>query len=227
MHCLLIHGAGGGGWEWNVWQRVFQARGLRAEAPDLVPAAAGIAATGFDDYLQQVLAHAAALPSPRVLVGASLGGLLALAAATDVGAQALVLVNPLVPAPLHARLPPRAWPEVVPWGRQRSLEGTRRAMPDADDAACLYAFRRWRDESGAVMQAAAAGIDADRPRCPVLVLVSGRDRDVPPELTRALAARLGADVFAAEHESHVGALLGRNASVRATQAIEWVDGAFP
>ena len=79
---LMIHGAGGGGWEWDVWRRVFLAAGWRVSTPDLRPAAAGLAATTLDDYEAQVHAwiHAA---SPDVVVGASLGGLLALNVATQ------------------------------------------------------------------------------------------------------------------------------------------------
>ena len=32
-HVLLIHGAGGGGWEWNLWAPVLKARGFAVAAP--------------------------------------------------------------------------------------------------------------------------------------------------------------------------------------------------
>ena len=78
---LFVHGAGGGGWEWNVWRGVFEAAGFHVEAPDLMPARSDVTATRLQDYQAQVRAALAALPRPRVLVGASLGGLLALNAA--------------------------------------------------------------------------------------------------------------------------------------------------
>lgn len=221
MHALLLHGAGGGGWEWAVWRRVFAAHGIDAHAPDLQPAAGGLAATGFDDYLAQARAWAAALPAPRLLVGASLGGLLALRLAAHGDAAALVLVNPLPPAPLACRLPPRDWPDVVPWQRTASLEGTRAALPDADDATCQAAWRRWRDESGAVLAAARAGVAATTPACPVLVLASTADADVPFAVSAALAAQLGADFARCEGDSHVGPLLGRSAARRAALAASW------
>ena len=79
---LLVHGAGGGGWEWNVWRGVLEAAGFQVAAPDLVPLRGDVAATRLQDYQAQVRAALAALPRPRVLVGASLGGLLALDAAS-------------------------------------------------------------------------------------------------------------------------------------------------
>jgi pimeloyl-ACP methyl ester carboxylesterase len=212
---VMLHGAGGGGWEWAVWARVFSAAGWRVDAPDLRPCAQGLAATRWSDYLDQVRAFCA--PSPHALIGASLGGLLALAA--DVAPCTLVLVNPLPPRGLDF---PRVYPPLVPWGRCRSLEGTRRALPDADDATCLYAFRRWRDESGAVMTQAVAGVAVARPACPVLVLASSADTDVPAASSRALARELGADYLEYEGASHVGPLLGRSAAAIANQVTAWL-----
>ena len=220
-HALLLHGAGGGGWEWNLWRGVLEAAGIRIAAPDLQPAAGGLTGTSFDDYRAQALAALQALPRPRAAVGASLGGLLALACAGE--ADALVLVNPLPPAPWARRLPPRDWADLVPWQRDARLASTRRALPDADDAAALFAFRRWRDESGAVLRAAAVGIEVAAPACPVLCIASAHDEDVPPELTRELAREWRADLIVAPSSSHVGPLLGRGAAAVAAQVIAWLS----
>ena len=221
MSALLVHGAGGGGWEWNAWRGVFAAHGFDVHAPDLQPAPQGLAATTFEDYLMHVRAALEALPRPRVLVGASLGGLLAMACAE--AADALVLVNPIPPSPWHASLPQREWSAVVPWQRDARLASTRRAMPDADDASALFAFRQWRDESGAVLRAAHAGIAVGRPSCPVLCIASAQDDDVPPETTAALAGALGASLLRVSSTSHVAPLLGRDASAAAAQAAAWLS----
>ena len=47
---LFVHGAGGGGWEWNVWRGVFEAAGFHVEAPDLMPVHGDVAATRLQDY---------------------------------------------------------------------------------------------------------------------------------------------------------------------------------
>lgn len=219
---LCVHGAGGGGWEWGIWARVFSAAGIEVVAPDLRCAAPGLAATTLDDYSRQVAEALIALPRPRVLVGASLGGLLAVMQAN--AADALVLVNPLPPLPWAHRLPTRERsPEMIPWGREASLTGTRAALPDADAAACLYAARRWRDESGAVLNAAREGVLADRPEVPVLVLVSGRDDDVPAALSRELAQAWQASLIALPQASHAGPLLGHDAARCAAQVLAWLD----
>ncbi|WP_160170692.1 alpha/beta fold hydrolase [Luteimonas huabeiensis] len=218
---LCVHGAGGGGWEWAIWRRVFEAAGWRVDAPDLRPVAGGPAATGFGDYEAQVRERLAATARPRVLAGASLGGLLAARCAA--AADALILVNPLPPAPWHALLPARAWPPLVPWGRDARLAGTRRALPEGDEATVLYAFRRWRDESGAVLRAAQAGLAAPKPDVPALCIASDGDAEVPPAVTGALARAWGARLL---HESggHLAPLLGCDAAAVASRALRFLAG---
>lgn len=221
VSALLVHGAGGGGWEWRVWEAVWRAHGVATRAPDLRPCAQGIAATGLRDYAAQVRQAIEALPRPRALVGASLGRLLAALHAD--AADALVLVNPLPPSPWQRWLPARDWPDVVPWRREARLASSLRALADADAASVLFAFRHWRDESGAVLRDAHAGIEAARPACPVLAMASARDDDVPPAATRELAAAWQADFIASAATTHVGPLLGRSAAADAAQAVAWVN----
>lgn len=218
---LMIHGAGGGGWEWDVWRRVFTAAGQRAAAPDLQPAADGIEATTLHDYEAQVR-HWMGAERPGLVIGASLGGLLALRCRSAAYGTALVLVNPMPPAGLPGVAPLGArYPDRVPWRDNASLASTARSLPDADAAAWHVAWRRWRDESGAVMNVAASGVPIERPDAPVLVVISERDTDVPAATSRALASALGADVLDVPAASHVGPLLGRHAADVAERVLAW------
>ncbi|QDH69384.1 alpha/beta fold hydrolase [Marilutibacter alkalisoli] len=201
-HALLLHGAGGGGWEWAIWQPVLEAEGIAVHALDLMPVAAGLQATRLDDYVVQARAALAALPRPRAAIGASLGGLLAVIVAD--AADALVLVNPLPPSPWAGQLPSREWPDVVPWGRDARLASTRRALPDADPATTLFAFRRWRDESGAVLREAHAGVAMAAPVCRTLCIASEHDEDVPAGVTAGLARAWSGDCMHLADASHVG-----------------------
>lgn len=218
---IFVHGAGGGRWEWTIWERVFAARGSRVLAPDLQPARGGLAATHIEDYAGQVVGWCADAQRPLLFVGASLGGLLALMAAPIAAPVAIVLVNPLPPMGITPRPTPREHVDIVPWGTRRTLRGTRRALPDADDGACLFAFRRWRDESAAVLRAASEGIAIETPRCPVLIFASEHDDDVPQASGRALADYLGAQFRLITGASHVGPLLGRHAARIAEEAWQW------
>lgn len=218
---VFVHGAGGGGWEWRIWARVFAAEGHPVAAPDLRAVGAGLAATTFADYARQVrdwIAAARADAGRVAVVGASLGGLLA-AQAADL-ADALVLVNPSPPSGLPGKGEETA---IRPWRRRASLAGTRRTLPDADPFTTLDAWRRWRDESGAVLAAARAGMAVPAPACPVLVITSTDDVDVPPVGSARLAADWGADLLRVRG-SHVGPLLGRDAAAVAAQAVTWLNG---
>jgi len=223
---IFVHGAGGGGWEWAIWQRVFMARGWSVLAPDLMPSGQGLAHTHLEDYSAQVLAWSAACPAPRVLAGASLGGLLALQVAAQLRVDALVLVNSLPPAGIEPRSPRSYQDDVIAWGSERSLAGTATSMPDADDAARLFAFRRWRDESGTVLRSARAGVQVATSTCATLVLASERDNEVAPAASLALATLLHAEFLLLSGASHVGPLLGRDAGRIAAQAADWCERAL-
>ncbi|MEP6881943.1 MAG: alpha/beta hydrolase family protein, partial [Dokdonella sp.] len=224
---IFVHGAGGGGWEWSVWARVFAARGWLTSAPDLLPSAEGLAATTFEDYRNQVISWVrspwAADAGLTVLVGASLGGLLALSAAAEVATSALILVNSLPPAGLDNPSSDRIHPAIIPWGSHRSIASTRKAMPDADDAACLFAWRRWRDESGRVVREARIGVEIAAPTCPLLIMASDLDKEIPASVSRNLAMHFGADFICLPESSHVGPLLGRHAAPVAARAANWLD----
>ena len=219
---LMIHGAGGGGWEWDVWRRVFAAAGWRVSSPDLMPAAAGLSATALDDYEAQVRAWIDAA-SPDVVIGASLGGLLALRCSSAQRTAPLVLVNPMPPAGQAGIVPlGRRYPDLVPWRHGASLPSTARALPDADATTWQISWRRWRDESGAVMNAASAGVPIERSDARTLIVISERDDDVPPSSSRALADALRADTLDSAGASHVGPLLGRAAADVAERVLAWL-----
>lgn len=224
---LLVHGAGGGAWEWNRWRGVLRAHGIGVDAIDLAHAHADPAATRLEDYLAQVrdaldmLRALSPSGSRRLLVGASLGGLLAAECAE--ASDALVLVNPMPPAPWHA--PSTRWTErsVVRWGTEARLESTRAAIENADEASALFAFRRWRDESAQVLHQASAGREVARPECPALFMVSSSDTDIDADRMRAWARAWGSDCVETIAPGHVGPLLGAQAARDAAQAVAWLN----
>ncbi len=218
---LLVHGAGGGSWEWNRWRAVLQAHGLLVHVIELQPGPEGLAATCFQDYALQLLRQLQRMPRPRVLVGASLGGLLSAACAH--AADALVLINPLPAAPWGHATQRRAWDYVVTWRSQARLKSSRAAMTDADEVSVLYAFRHWRDESGRVMREARAGIEVEKPACPTLFVISAQDEDVPPNVSHTWAQAWQAEMLHTTVTTHVGPLLGRQAPGIAAETVAWLN----
>jgi pimeloyl-ACP methyl ester carboxylesterase len=218
----MVHGAGGGGWEWSRWRAVFEAQGWQVDAPDLQACTAGLEATGLADYLDQLQAHCAKAP-PSALVGASLGGLLCLSLAESQPGVPLLLVNPLPPLPEAAALPERPrYPARVPWSSAARYAATHEAMAEAACSARLFAFRRWRDESGRVLNDARRGWTVAVPASPCLLIASQHDGDTPIELSAALALRLRASLLRLPG-GHLAPLLGDLAHQAAGHAVAWLN----
>jgi len=219
---IMIHGAGGGGWEYRFWKPVFGKAGWQVIAPDLVPAKGGLKKTQFSDYVEQVIGWVPKKHGKVVLIGASLGGILALKAAERIKPDAIILINGVAPAGTYpAKKETEPIPDVIRWANG-PLKDTRDAMPDSDEATILWAHPQWRDESGSVLRTARAGIKATPPTCPVLVVIGSKDTDIPPAASRANAAWAKADVFEYVNTSHVGPLLGRRAKEIAEACATWI-----
>ncbi len=218
---VMIHGAGGGGWEYDLWRPVFEKAGYRVINRDLIPVKGGYAKTGFDDYVKQVLEW-----TPKhgkvVYVGASMGGILALKAYEKHPAQAVVLVDSVCPAGIgdHSKKPDN--PPVVRWANG-PLKDTEDAMPDSDRKTVLWAWRKWRDESGGVMNTIRAGVKAAKPTCPTFVVLGEKDTDIPHADGLQLATWANAKVKSYPDMSHVGPLLSTRARVVAQDVIKFLE----
>jgi pimeloyl-ACP methyl ester carboxylesterase len=217
---VMIHGAGGGGWEYDLWKPVFEKAGWQVIARDLVPTKKGLAKTTFDDYLKQVVSWC-----PKdgrvVLIGASMGGILALKAAEKVHPERIVLVNSVPPLGVGSLKKGPQAPPIMRWANG-PLKDTEDAMPDSDRKTVLWAWKRWRDESGQVMNAIRKGIPARRPDCPTLVVIGESDTDIPPKTSHALAVWAGATAFSYPQMSHVGPLMSKRAQKVAQKVLGWI-----
>ena len=222
---VCIHGAGGGGWEYAKWAPVFTAVGYQFIAEDLLPDHGNLAATTFDNYVDQVKAWLPIGVSP-ILVGASMGGVLALKVAEAIDPAALVLINSVLPAGVGTPRPAKSYPPIIPWANG-SLVDTRESLFDSDEATIAWAWPRWRDESGAVLQEIASGISVPPPSCPTLVVLGTEDIDIPYKSGLALAEWAGADVHLYHGMSHVGPLLSRRAAEVAQMVATWCATVSP
>lgn len=220
---LLLHGAGGGAWECLKWRRV-----LEAEAVPVCSADFSLAASQTSDFArvcEVVAAQAAPLPQP-VVVGASFGALLAIALADRLAASAVVLINPLPPAPFASagagerKGAAASLPWLRRWGLDARLAGTRRSIPELSGAEALFAFRRWRDFDARLLATARAGLPLSRPASPLLCVISRGDAELPPADGLRLAVAWRAELIECEG-SHVAPLLGPSAAALARRALDW------
>ena len=217
---ICLHDAAGGGWQFAVWQRVLAARGVTSRALELrAPVTAG-EGDGLAAYRHQLLDQCTLTRQPA-LIGIGMGGLLALMLASECAASRLVLINPWQPGGFD---PSPGMPSLGS-AKRRSLRDISRALPDADHATRLIAFRQQRGEPAWLLQQLQQlqqGVAVATPTCPLLILASDNGRDVPSGLSRGLASQLRADFELLPDCSHLGPLLGVRAALVAERVVAWL-----
>ena len=208
---LFIHGAFCGPWSLAGLQRSFEAAGYTCKAPALrfhdesrPPAA--LATTGLADYVADLEDEIRALDKPPILVGHSMGGLLAQQLAARANVAALVLLAPSAPwgvppttlfeiGAAHAmHLQPGYWNMVLEPSRDVALAHSLDKLPRdmRDDV-----FGRFVPESGrATFEIMSWGldlnraseVDADAVTAPLLFLTGSEDKINPPSTVARIAA---------------------------------------
>src|SRR5207253_6821443 len=100
---VMIHGAFCGGWSFAHWRAAYEAHGFSVHAPTLrhhdseQDAPGSLAGVSIRDYCAELGALLDRLDAPPVIVGHSLGGLVAQMLAARGRVRALVLLAPLAP----------------------------------------------------------------------------------------------------------------------------------
>lgn len=215
---LLVHGTWGHGRGWDDFAAELTARGFRVHAPDL-PAhghakeidvwqtAEEVTRLGLTDYVDALARVAGTLETPPLIVGHSLGGLLAQLLAARVPHRGVVLLAPAPAAGVFAFYPSmlRLWIRYLPrWvqGRPMFPVGKRtwdRYVCNTTDA--RTSEEHYADlcaESGRVYREMvlwpldpkrSSRVDFDKVTGDVLVLAGSADRCCVPAMCRATAAR--------------------------------------
>src|SRR3954462_9259441 len=208
---LMIHGAFCGPWSLEGLQQKFEGAGYSVTAPclrfhDQAPPPGALGTTGLADYaadLEEEIRHMGEAP---IVVGHSMGGLLALQLASRVSVRALILLAPSAPwgippttlfeigAAQAMHLRPGYWNMVLEPSRDvalaHSLDKLPRHMRDE-------VFGRFVPESGrATFEIMSWGldlnhaseVDADAVTAPLLFLTGSDDKINPPSTVASIAA---------------------------------------
>ncbi|MEO1020818.1 MAG: alpha/beta hydrolase [Pseudomonadota bacterium] len=214
---LMIHGTNGGGWTLENFSQAFRERGWQVLAPDLRyhdrdPTAEPhpeLAGTGIQDYVDDLAALIEGMEAKPVLVGHSLGGVIAQKLAALGLARSIVLlnssiVNGVLPSTAGERGVARAFMAAGPFWETtvyRDFDLLAEAAlntldPETQRAIC----ERLGHESGRVFfelffwmfdEARTTWIDPETVTCPVLVVAGAEDKGVSPQTARKIAARYG------------------------------------
>jgi pimeloyl-ACP methyl ester carboxylesterase len=245
---VMIHGAFCGPWSLDGFRRQFEQAGYAVRVPalrfhDASPPPEALATTGLADFCADLEEELAALKAPPVLLGYSMGGLLAQLLAARKKVRALVLVAPSAPwgvppstlfeigAAQALLLNTGFWNRILEPNRDAALATSFNLLPrEARD----QVFSRMVPESGrATFEILHWGMDMNRASevdcakvaCPLLFLSGAEDRINPPgTVARAAALYKGR----ACHETFPGMghwLIGEPGWEKvARRALEWLDG---
>jgi non-heme chloroperoxidase len=209
---VMIHGAFAGPWVWDGFAEKFRAAGYAVHAPWLRhhdKPSASLGQTGLGDYADDLALFLDGLTEAPILVGHSMGGLLAQMLACRRNVQAAILLAPSAPW----GVPPSTLLEIASaqamllnvgfWNSvlkpDEHIAG-RHALDRLAPAEREAVWARFVPESGrAVFQVIhwgldmtrASEVDAGRIACPLLVLAGGEDRVNPPATVERVAALYG------------------------------------
>jgi non-heme chloroperoxidase len=212
---VMIHGMWGTGWYWENFRGFFERKGYQCVVPTLrfhdmdpneVPDP-GLGTTSLLDYAADLEKLVRELHTTPILMGHSMGGLLAQILGSRGLGKALVLLTPAAPHGIMALKPSvikSFWSGLTRWGfwkkpfRQTFAEAayamlnlmpseSRRSLYDK----FVYESGRAASEIGFWLfdSKAAAKVDETKVTCPVLIVAGEQDRIAPSSVTRKIAEK--------------------------------------
>ena len=217
---IMVHGAFCGGWAFERFRVPFEAAGFECLAPDLRGHGPSIPVTGVSmgDYAADIAALIRRQETPPILIGHSMGGLVAQMAAARAPVRALIVLAPSPPwgvaggsleeagsaVSLYALGP--FWLQAIQPDYAAARLYSLDRMEPADSKAT---FARMVPESGrALWETLNWWLDpfmttsVGTIKAPALAMVGDRDVIHPPATVRQTAERIGAQTQVLEAMSH-------------------------
>jgi pimeloyl-ACP methyl ester carboxylesterase len=248
-HVVLIHGAFCGGWCFSDMMPVLTGRGFECLAPDLpfhVPGPARtpdpqLAGQSVADYTRDMAEFVRRLPEPPVIVGHSMGGLVAQQLAAMGLAQAILL---LAPAPPWGVLPSTAQEMVLAKGLMQAAPFWDKALNPSfevakgdslaslDPEAQRRIFDMFSPESGLALfelffwmfdEKRATAVDTGKVTCPVRVVSGADDRVIAAATGRKIAELYSQATFAEERGAGHLLIMEKGAAGLAGRCADWLE----
>ena len=224
---VLIHGSANSAGIWQGWQQALAQTGWSSYALDLRghgrSAAVDLAHVSMTDYAQDVQELVAQLRQPPVLLGWSMGGLVALMVAARGGVAACVTLAPSVPAlQVNTTTPLRTGVmTAAAYGITSTDPAVQPAMPDLTLEECAIALMSLGPESLYARDERQQGIVIPALPCPLLLVTGSQDGLWPT--TRYADLWLPATRLEMVGASHWGLVLnGRALATYVPQIVAWL-----
>jgi len=225
---ILVHGAANSSGVWAVWQRELARRGWTSFAVDLRGHGRSgdidLATVRMEDYAEDVRAVAAQLRQPPILMGWSMGGLVAMMVAASGLGTACVGLAPSVPTrEIDSSLPLRAGVfSSEEYGITSLDPANQPTMPDLDQEERTIALASLASESRLARDERKRGIVIQTLPRPLLIVTGALDEQWPRQRYDELW--LPVDHLRVEGASHWGLVLNRRALTGAIPAIlHWIE----
>jgi pimeloyl-ACP methyl ester carboxylesterase len=228
---VLVHGAANSARVWTYWQRELAARGHPSYAIDLrghgESDTIDLSHTSMQDYADDVVSLMRELAEPPVLIGWSMGGLVAMLAAQQTPVRAIVGLAPSTPArERDASKPLRAGtfgPEE--YGITNFDPAHEQpAMFDLDSEERALAIGSLCNESRYARDERAAGVVVESLPCPQVGITSTADTQWAR--SRYDGMHLPAEHFSVDGASHWGLVLNRRVlAALVSKVVAWFEAA--
>ena len=214
---LLIPGILGGAWYFEQYQRFLASRGYPAYAVNLrgrpgSRAVRDLGAVTMADFVRDALEVTRALGRP-IIIGHSMGGLIAQRLAEEGVSDTVVLLAPAPPRGIPVATPVLMLKQLKHLGTLLRSKPLRSSRSDADDIIFngippgqrQALFERLLPDSGRAARDISLGairVDEGRVRCAMLVVGGMRDRFIAPAITRRVALKYGAPCWQYPENAH-------------------------
>ena len=224
---ILIHGAANSAGVWTFWQRELALRGWPSFAVNLRghgnSEPMDLSGTRMEDYAQDVYTVAGQLRQPPVLIGWSLGGLVAMMVASEGHSLACVCLAPSTPAQqVDSSVELRTGDfGAEEYGISNTDPENQPSMPDLDVEARTIALASQGRESRLARDERRRGIVIESIPCPLMIVTGTNDTAWPSQRYEGLW--LKADRLSVE-ASHWGLVLNKTAIQQAIPAVlRWIE----
>ena len=223
----LIHGAANSAKVWKFWQEKLAVSGWTSHAIDLRghghSSPVDLSHTSMGDYADDVRKVIKELPQPPVVMGWSMGGLVALMVASQGDAVACVALAPSTPTRGVDKSVTLRSGEFGPeeYGVVGNAPYHQPTMPDLDLEERGVALASHSRESRLARDERRAGIVIESLPCPLLIVTGTADTSWPR--TRYDDIWIDTEFYAVEGASHWGLVLNRRAlAVLAPRVLQWL-----